>query len=188
MLLGVIRTIMAPTSPIVIRSLSATDDMAVLTEVIRAAYSRHAAQNLRYWATHQPPEDTKRRLAAGHGLIAEVNDTIIGTLTVRPPHPKAKVELYREATIWTLSQFAVLPKFQGLGIGRRLHQAALDYASAHGGRVIALDTAAPATEVIEMYRRWGYQVVGECDFRPKTNYLSVVMSRAILDDTRSNGR
>ena len=42
-----------------------------------------------------------------------------------------------------------------------------------------LDTAAPATDLIDMYVRWGYTVIGECDWRPKTNYLSVVVSRPI---------
>jgi len=176
---------MVPAAPVFIRPLSATDNLAVLTQVIRTAYSRHAAQNLRYWATHQAPEDTKRRFDAGHGLVAEAGGILVGTLTVRPPNPASKVEWYRQATTWTLCQFAVLPGFQGHGIGRRLHQAALDHAATNGGRVMALDTAAPALDLIEMYRSWGYQVVGEADFRPKTNYLSVVMSRPVLDEAAS---
>ncbi len=166
---------------IFIRPLSAADDMAALTGLIHAAYSKHAAQNLRYWATHQTPEDTTRRFALGHGLIAEFNGAIVGTLTVRAPQPKSHIELFRDPGTWTIFQFAVLPQFQGMGIGRCLHQAALDYAAARGGRVIALDTAAPATDLIEFYRCWGYQVVGECDWRPRTNYPSVILSRPISD-------
>jgi hypothetical protein len=61
-----------------------------------------------------------------------------------------------------------------------LHQAALDHALAQGGKIMALDTAAPALDLIEMYQRWGYQVVGSSDWRPKTNYLSVLMSRPVV--------
>jgi hypothetical protein len=45
-----------------------------------------------------------------------------------------------------------------------------------GARVLALDTAAPATKLIAMYERWGYRIVGAADWRPTTNYESVVMA------------
>ena len=32
-----------------------------------------------------------------------------------------------------------------------------------------------------MYESWGYQVVGECDWRPLTNYTSVLMARSLMD-------
>lgn len=171
-----------PSMPITvtIRSLSPVDDIAALTDLIHSAYAKRAAKNLRYWATHQSIEDTAKRFSAGHGLIAEVETGIVGTLIVRPPQPESKVEQFREPTTWTLSQFAVMPQFQGLGIGSRLHEAALAYVWANGGRIMALDTAVPAVDLIEMYRRWGYEVVGECDWRPHTNYLSVVMCRPIF--------
>lgn len=166
----------------IIRDLSGTDDMVKLTNLIRSAYARQAEQNLRYWATHQTVEDTIARFATGHGLIAELDNDVIGTLTVRPPQPASQLEVYRESDTWTLSQFAVSPKFQGTGVGRRLHDAALAFAGSNGGRWMALDTAAPANKLIEMYLRWGYKVVGECDWRPQTNYLSIVMRRSIDRD------
>jgi hypothetical protein len=44
---------------------------------------------------------------------------------------------------------------------------------------MALDTAAPATGLIAiMYKAWGYELAGEHDWRPHTNYRSVLMSRA----------
>lgn len=162
-----------------IRELSPHDDMVLLTEIIHSAYAKRAAKNLRYWATHQTVEDTASRFKTGHGLIAESDKKIIGTLTVHPPEPASEVPIYRVPGTWTLGQFAVLPALQGFGIGRQLHAAALEYALSNGGRIMALDTAAPATELIDMYIRWGYTVVGECDWRPRTNYLSVLMSRSI---------
>lgn len=45
---------------------------------------------------------------------------------------------------------------------------------------MGLDTAQPASTLIAMYESWGYRVVGECDWRPLTNYTSVVMSRQLV--------
>jgi ribosomal protein S18 acetylase RimI-like enzyme len=159
-----------------IRPVSTEDDLESITRLIRAAYAKHAGNNLRYWATHQSVADTARRFGQGCGLVAEMGGTIVGTVTVRPPNPESSVTVFRDPATWTVSQFAVSPDLQGRGIGRRLLRAAAEHAQARGGRVLTLDTAAPALELIEMYQRWGYRVVGECDWRPKTNYLSVVMT------------
>jgi hypothetical protein len=44
---------------------------------------------------------------------------------------------------------------------------------------MALHTAQPAVTLINMYRSWGYTQVGTCDWRPHTNFLSVLMSKAV---------
>ena len=121
-----------------VRSLSILDDMTALTDVIHAAYAKRAANNLRYWASHQTIDDTAGRVKSGHGLVAVAEGRIVGTLTVRPPKSDSEVALYREPTTWTLCQFTVLPEFQGSGVGRQLHDAALEHAWSNGGRVIAL--------------------------------------------------
>jgi hypothetical protein len=51
---------------------------------------------------------------------------------------------------------------------------------------MALDTAEPAAGLIELYRHWGYEVVGTHDWRPHTNYVSVVMKRAIEPRATAN--
>ena len=56
---------------------------------------------------------------------------------------------------------------------------ALQVARRSGAAVMALDTAKPATGLIRLYEAWGYKVVGECDWRPDTNYESVVMARSL---------
>lgn len=166
---------------LIVRPLDESDDLVALThDVIRAGYASQAARGLRYWATHQSPEDTVARFAAGHGLVAEQGGRIVGTITTRPPQPTSEVPLYRDPTEWTLCQFAVAPAFKGQDTGSALHRAALALAREQGATAMAIDTAAPATDVIEMYRRWGYVEVGTHDWRPKTNYLSVLMRRDLL--------
>jgi GNAT superfamily N-acetyltransferase len=76
-----------------------------------------------------------------------------------------------------LCQFAVAPELKGQGLGKALHRAAAALAVEHGAKILALDTAAPAKSLIAMYEAWGYSIVAEHDWRPHTNYPSVVMSR-----------
>jgi hypothetical protein len=52
---------------------------------------------------------------------------------------------------------------------------------------MALHTAQPAVALINMYRSWGYTQVGTCDWRPHTNYLSVLMSKAAPSGTVTRG-
>ena len=164
---------------VLVRRLSVDDDLGAITELLHSAYARRAADGLRYWATHQNIGDTAKRFSQGVGFVAEVKGRIVGTITVHPPRQNSEVPLYRNTNVWSLSQFGVSPELQGRGIGRQLHDAAIAYAIQHGGEVAALDTAAPANDLIEKYQRWGYRIVGEYDWRPLTNYPSVLMSKRI---------
>ncbi len=160
-----------------IRALRETDSMALLTKLIHRAYAPHAASGLRYWGTHQSVADTANRYASGKSFIARLEGKYVGTITVRAPQPKSPLALYRAPDTWSLCQFAVAPELKGQGLGKQLHEAAAALAVEHGAKVLALDTAAPAKALISMYEAWGYSIVGEHDWRPHTNYPSVVMSR-----------
>lgn len=168
-----------PIENLTIRFLNEQDGMESLTTLIHAAYEPHAQCGLRYWATHQSSEDTRKRFASGIGFIATIGLEYVGTITVRPPKPESEIPLYREPGVWSIGQFAVLPRFKGQGIGKRLHDAAIEYAIQHGGHTMALDTAEPATALVNKYLGWGYRIFGQCDWRPHTNYLSVLMCRPL---------
>lgn len=170
------------TRDLLVRHLSPSDDLQRITDLIHQAYAPHAARGLRYWGTHQSVEDTATRFASGQGYVVESCGEVLGTITVRPPQPESPLLLYRRA--WSIVQFAVSPRHKGAGIGKMLHEAALDHARRSGAEVMAIDTAAPAEALIEMYRAWGYRQVGEHSWS-HTNYVSVVMTRplAIADDT-----
>ena len=165
-----------------IRAIHACDDLIAMTALIHAAYAPQAARGLRYWGTHQTPDDTRKRFEQGFGFVALMDDQLAGTITVRPPQPDSRVALYRHPYTWTISQFAVRPDLKGSGVGRKLHDHAIAFARSHGACTIALDTAAPAASLIAMYQRWGYELAGEADWRPHTNYVSVVMRKAISDE------
>ncbi len=177
---------MSTLSKLVYREIDADDDMGALTTLIHAAYAPHAAKGLRYWGTHQTVEDTIKRYAAGIGIIGLVLGRVVATITLRKSNEASEVELYRDPTTWTFGQFAVHPDFKGMGVGKQLHDFALDYAYARGCRRIALDTAAQAEALISLYRAWGYSIVGTCDWRPLTNYQSVVMAKQLTASQKAH--
>lgn len=171
----------------VIRPVTDDDDLVRLTALIHGAYAPHAKLGLRYWGTHQTVEDTAKRFASGTGFVMLDGNRYVGTITLRPPQPESAVALYRDPSVWTLSQFCIAPAAKGLGYGRRLHDHATGVARHRGAATIALDTAQPAATLIAMYESWGYRIVGECDWRPLTNYTSVVMARPLTGDEGSEG-
>jgi GNAT superfamily N-acetyltransferase len=165
----------------VIRPVTATDDLERLTALIHAAYAPHARLGLRYWGTHQSTEDTAQRFASGTGLVMlDGGGDYVGTATLRPPQPESVVALYRDPTVWSLCQFCVSPHAKGRGYGKQLHAYATEFARQAGAQVLALDTAQPAAALIAMYESWGYELAGECDWRPLTNYTSVLMTRSLV--------
>jgi GNAT superfamily N-acetyltransferase len=164
---------------LIIREFNESDDLAKLTDLIHSAYASHAESGLKYWATHQTVEDTKKRIAMGVCLIALLNDDYIGTGLFRRPQPESVVELYRDTSVWTLAQFGVAPNYRGNGYGKAIHLHGMRMLKELGVKTLALDTAEPAKNLIEMYKSWGYSIVGNCDWRPFTNYPSIVMSMAI---------
>ena len=163
----------------IVRRTAEDEDLAALTTLIRSAYAPHASQGLRYWATHQSPEDTAKRLSRGVGFVGEVAGELVATITLSKPDPESKVPLLRDRQTWSFGQFAVAPRHKGKGYGRRIHDAAMQYAALEGCLVMALHTAEPAVELIEMYRSWGYIQVGTCDWRPHTNFLSALMTKPL---------
>jgi GNAT superfamily N-acetyltransferase len=160
---------------ITIRDWKNEDDVAALTRMLHRAYAPLAAAGLRYMATHQSPDVTMRRLTRGRAFVAEKDGEIIGTLTVYPPDPESTVAIYRDPMTYHFGQFAVDPGHNGNGIGRTLHQAAIDHTREQGGRYLSLDTAGPAADLIATYQRWGYRIMERMSFS-STNYESVIMT------------
>jgi GNAT superfamily N-acetyltransferase len=166
-------------APFTIRLVTPDEDLLALTAMIHAAYAPHKANGLRFWGTHQTPEDTAKRLNMGTAWLMLQDGRYIGTATLRPPNPESEVPLYRESDVRVLTQFCVCPTMKGEGVGHALHAHVEAYAREQGARWLVLDTAKPATKLIAMYEAWGYTRVGECDWRPHTNYESVLMRKAV---------
>lgn len=161
-----------------IRVITPEDDLVAITDMLHRAYAPLAARGLNYTATYQTPEVTATRLFRGHPIAAECDGRITGTLTVYSPDPQSSAAVYREPHTYSFGQFAVDPAFEGRGIGRTLHRAAVDHALIKGAWFLSLDTAAPAHDLIDTYTRWGYTVVERATW-PGKSYESVLMRLCI---------
>lgn len=164
--------------PTTIRTLHPEDDLAALTALLHRAYADLAGRGLRYLATHQSVDVTRQRIARGEALVATIGSDVVGTVTWYAPDPANK-GWYGQPGVASFGQFGVEPRLRGLGIGRALVDEVVRRASAIGAHEIACDTAEPATDLIAMYEAWGFRIVGTTDYRPETNYRSVVLSKPL---------
>lgn len=162
-----------------IRPLTADDSIEELTLLLHRAYKRLADMGLKYVATHQSPDITRKRIGTGVCLVAERGGRIIGTILYRTPDTPGHSPWLDRPEVAHISQFAVEPELQKQGIGCRLIAAAEERAIADGASELALDTAESAVHLIRFYERLGYRYIEPIDWRPHTNYLSIVMSKAL---------
>lgn len=162
-----------------IRRWSETDDVVALTDLIHRAYRQLADQGLNYIGTTQSVEKTLNRLAEGESWCADYEGHIVGTITLFAPGEQTGCEYYRTERPCAFGQFAVDPEIQGKGVGKALLEIAENRGREWGAKTLACDTSELAHDLIAMYRRWGFEIVGEADWRPSVNYKSVVLGRPI---------
>lgn len=159
---------------IVIRELNPSDSLEELTELLHRSYKQLADMGLKYVATYQDVETTRRRIAQGVAFVAVLDDKLVGTIVfTRPEH----TNLPRGKPITgagKLNQLGVEPSFQGRGIGKKLFAHAEEYARSRGVTALVLDTAENANHLIKWYERMGY-VFEEYVQWDVTNYRSVVL-------------
>jgi GNAT superfamily N-acetyltransferase len=163
---------------IVLRPWRADDSVTELTQLLHRAYAAPAAEGMRFVASWQDDAVTGRRIASGQAWVAVAGDRIVGTVLFRPPGTGSKCPYYVRPGVASFHQFAVDPPFQGRGIAGLLLQKAEALAVEAGAVELALDTAVPATRLIAMYRRRGFEIVDRMQW-PDVNYASVVMSKRV---------
>jgi uncharacterized damage-inducible protein DinB/GNAT superfamily N-acetyltransferase len=169
---------------VVIRALAARDSFEAITALLHRGYAPLAAQGLNFTAATQTADATRQRAAEGHCLVAEVGGELVGTATVCGPFDvesapwTAGVPWFRERDTAHLHQFAVDPRQQGRGVGRRLVQACEQWARERGYRRMALDTAEAATPLRGLYQRMAYATVAQVQWPGKT-YRSIIMQKSL---------
>jgi GNAT superfamily N-acetyltransferase len=164
---------------VVIRRLTADDSLHELTRLVNLAYRPLAEAGLHFVASHQGEEVTAARVARGECWVAVVGEQIVGTITMIPPGRGRGCPFYERDNVATLQQLAVDPEYQGNGIGGQLLHQAETAARAAGAITVAFDTAGSAFELIATYRRHGYAETGTVDWRPRVNYRSVILAKAV---------
>jgi ribosomal protein S18 acetylase RimI-like enzyme len=96
--------------------------------------------------------------------IAEANSGVLGTITLEPFGPHS--ELARDETEADLRAFAVAPAAQGLGVGRELLAAAIDYAAKRGIHQLRLCTRPAMKAAQHLYAAAGFTRTPDLDFEP----------------------
>lgn len=163
---------------LLIRALQPSDSLSDLTALLHAAYGRLADMGLRYMATHQSEEVTRERVEQGTCLVAELNGRICGTILFRDPAGTKGCPWYDRSDVASLGQFAVDPKLQARGLGLQLMRKVENLAVTCGAAELALDTAEPATHLVEWYKRIGYRFIEHTQWS-HTNYRSVILSKSL---------
>jgi GNAT superfamily N-acetyltransferase len=163
---------------VTIRRLTEHDSLDDLTELLHRAYAQLADMGLKFVATYQDVEVTRKRIAKGICLVAVLDDQIVGTITFYPKEIGKPTPWMERPDVAVIGQMGVEPSLQGQGIASMLMQAAEDCARDNGAAELALDTAEPATHLIAWYTRLGYRFIEYMQW-DVTNYRSVVMSKTI---------
>ena len=163
---------------LLIRQLAPADSLKELTHLLHRAYAQLGGMGLNYTAVSQPTETTARRLSGGCCFVAEWQGQLAGTVLAKPTEHSSDCEYFARQGVATLRQFGVEPQLQGRGIGRALVHACEAWAREREFRELALDTAEPATHLLQLYSRLGFSPVGFVQWSGKV-YRSVVMSKAL---------
>lgn len=159
----------------------APGDAPQLTELLHRAYAELGAAGLNFTAVDQDAATTLRRASGGASWVLQDGDDLVATMTISWPAEAALRDLTAEAAVpsraW-LNQLAVDPSRRGEGLARRLRDVGYAWCADRGATSIGLDTAQPATHLVDLYRSWGFATVDTVQWPGKT-YPSVIMVRAL---------
>lgn len=139
--------------------------------MLHAAFAEHAARGLTYAACNQTVEQTINRAKESICLVAIADGELEGTACVKLDNKAYGGKCY-------FSQYGILPKFKGKGIGRAILSKTTEIAKAAHVKAIYADTAAKADGVIAFHLKCGFQIVG-LKSHATTNYFSVCSRKPI---------
>jgi GNAT superfamily N-acetyltransferase len=163
---------------LVVRRFGDGDSYEELTVLLHRAYAELAAMGLRFHATHQGPDVTKKRAERGECWVAELDRRIVGTVTFYPKERTGGSPWYDRSEVSSTGQLGVDPELRGRGIGARLIDLVEGRARATGAAEIALDTSESAKHLIALYERRGYRHIEHAQWEV-TNYRSVILSKTL---------
>ena len=139
-----------------------------IREVTLAAYQEYAAQMPDLWEGYrQNIVATLARVEPAEQIVAERDDTIVGTVLlypprrVRPPGGESMEMPWPEVRL-----LAVAPAARGQGIGAALMQECVRRARGSGTGALSLHTADLMRTAMRMYERMGFVRAPELDFHP----------------------
>lgn len=137
-------------------------DIPELRVLVNTAYKELADRGLNYTATYQDEEKTRQRVHKGRAFVLVENKKILATILF-----SIENHFTQRHTAY-VGQFAVLPEYKKKGLGTILLEHCEKLAKEEGFEGIQLDTAIPATHLVNWYMSRGYQIVGEIQWPGKT--------------------
>jgi len=161
--------------PILYRYLAPSDSVEAITALLHEAYGPLAESGMRFLATHQDAEVTRRRMDRGETIVATDAGHIIGVITLKSVAATSGTPFYDRPDVASFEQLAVSPSHQGTGVGSTLMTLVERRAAELGAAELALDTSEDAKRLIALYQARGYRFVETCQW-DVTNYRSVVMA------------
>ncbi|TXH30055.1 MAG: GNAT family N-acetyltransferase [Cyclobacteriaceae bacterium] len=133
-------------------------DASALNQLVNSAYRGDTSRQ--GWTTEADLLDGTRIDEAALRELIEKPDTVI--LTYREAGKLLGcVELRLQEGKLYLGMLSVKPDIQGKGVGKKLMQAAEDYAAQQNLNTIMMTVISVRNELIDWYIRHGYQLTGE---------------------------
>lgn len=154
------------------------DDVDLITALLHEAYAPLAKQGMRFVASHQDSDTTRRRMSRGETILALDGDVIIGTITLKSATRTEGSPFYDRPDVAGFGQFAVRPSHQCAGIGSMLLDLVEQRAREQHVRMLALDTSEHAAHLIALYRSRGYTFVEHIQWS-SVNYRSMILAKPL---------
>jgi GNAT superfamily N-acetyltransferase len=154
-----------------------------ITALLHRAYAGQVAMGLRPLAGRQDDTVTLRRLSSGESFVAVQGGAVVGVIILNEQEPDEGPEWFHRPRVCSFSQFAVDPSLQSRGVGKALLAAVERRAAEQGNEELALSMAEPDHRLRDYYFKRGYRIVGTWQW-PYTNYLSLIMSRRLVEESR----
>jgi len=167
------------------RILNSSDSIIEINALLKAAYKPLADAGMRYAASHEDVDATRRNVEDGECHLGLFEQNIVTCAVLRIPNQVEKSGWKTKGPNWykspgttTFGRFAVSPALQGKGLGIKMMDVIESRARELGFSELALDTSEHANQLIKMYERRGYRFIEFHQWKI-TNYRSVVMSKTL---------
>jgi len=162
----------------IIRKFEEGDSYEELTDLLHRAYKKLADMGLKFVATYQNAETTKKNLERGNCYLAIRDGKMTGAILYYHSMWKDAPLFYKKETVGVFGKFAVEPELQGTGIGRSLLSFVEECARKDGKKELALDTSEKALHLVEYYKKKGYKFAQYWQWSA-TNYRSIIMAKTL---------
>ncbi|MEL6162966.1 MAG: GNAT family N-acetyltransferase, partial [Cyanobacteria bacterium J06628_3] len=132
--------------------------------------------NLSYWVPPYPIEKMRKDINKMDIYAVMLNSEPIGTFTIETKMPSGYLKYgdinwqNPRSSAFYIHRLAILPLFQGKGIGTWCLQQIENLAINHNYSAIRLDAVKVNQKLLDFYEKSGYKKVGEIIFYPEDNY------------------